>query len=174
MSDNAKKRGPKPKTMRERLEVALALHTHEDGDCLVWSGRLSGAGGIPKLGQNSVRRLVWERDNGPLREGELMSAGCGNHRCLAHLVKSTKSEISTRSHASPARKAAQRVAATKWARANLAKLDIEKVREIRASSEDQHKLGARYGVDHSLISKIQTGRAWVELLASPFAGLGAR
>jgi hypothetical protein len=174
MSENEKKRGPKPKPMLERLTAALALHTHEDGDCQIWTGRLSGSGGVPKLGKNSVRRLIWERDNAPLQPGELMSAGCGNNRCLAHLVKSTKSEVSTRVHANPANRAALKVASAKWARANLAKLDVQKAREIRASTENQHTLGIRYGVDHSLISKIQTGRAWADLVASPFAGLGAR
>lgn len=42
----------------------------------------------------------------------------------------------------------------------MAKLTDEQVREIRASSEPQKALAARFGVDPSTVSLVKSGRTW--------------
>ena len=53
------------------------------------------------------------------------------------------------------------------------KLDIDKAREIRMSTESGPVLAARYGVNRSLISRIKRGTDWKDY-ANPYAALGAR
>ncbi|MGV2480270.1 UNVERIFIED_CONTAM: hypothetical protein IGO34_26065, partial [Salmonella enterica subsp. enterica serovar Weltevreden] len=58
-------------------------------------------------------------------------------------------------------------------RAQSAKLDIQKARDIRMSSESGPVLAARYGVNKSRINAIKRGEAWKDHV-NPFYGLGAR
>lgn len=161
--------------LRATVDRLLAEKTEEDGDCLIWTGRASKkVGGQPKHGSLIMRRAVWAATRGPLEPGDLITVTCENSLCLCHLAKTNKSEISRKSQNRPQVRALKRIKSAAWARSNLAKLDMEKAREIRVSTEDDHTLAARYGVDHSLISAVRRNRAWVETMGSPFAGLGAR
>lgn len=160
--------------MTDRVLTLLQENTIEDGGCLIWQGRLSASRGHPKHGTLVMRRAVWEAKYAPLDKADRITTTCGNPRCLEHLAKTTRSEIAQRVNADPRVKAIKRVKAAEWARANRAKLDMEKVRHIRSSTEDDHTLARQYGVDHSLISKVRTNKAWVDRTASPFAGLGER
>ena len=163
------------KALRAKVDGLLAAKTMEDGDCLIWTGRTSKqVGGQPKHGSLIMRRAVWVVRHGPLESGDLITVTCANSRCLCHLAKTTKSEVSKKSQNRPQVRAIKRIKSAAWARANLAKLDMDKARSIRSSQEDDHTLAARYGVDHSLISAVRRNRAWVETMVSPFAGLGAR
>lgn len=47
-------------------------------------------------------------------------------------------------------------------RKRIAKLDIEKVREIRASKENRSELAKRYNVSHVAITAVISGRNWRE------------
>jgi hypothetical protein len=162
-------------TIEQRLQAGLAKHTREDGDCLIWTGTRHPKTSAPVYGGIGVRRAFWQMQSGrALTKRDRVVGTCNNPRCLAHLERSTFSAVSIRVARDPKSRAARSVASATAQRARSANLDMQKVREIRASTENQHTLGARYGVDHSLISKIQTGRAWAELVASPFAGMGAR
>lgn len=161
--------------LRATVDRLLASKTMEDGDCLIWTGRTNReVGGQPKHGKMIMRRAVWLARNGPLEPGDLITVTCGHSRCLCHLAKTTKSEVSRKSQNRPHVRAIKRIKAAAWARANVAKLDMEKARAIRGSDEDDHTLAARYGVDHSLISAVRCNRAWVETMVSPFSGLGSR
>ena len=163
------------KALREVVDRLLATKTMEDGDCLIWTGRASKkVGGQPKHGSLIMRRAVWVVTRGPLEPGDLVTVTCENSRCLCHLAKTNKSEVSKKAQNQPHVRALKRIKSAAWARANVAKLDMDKARTIRLSDEDDHTLAARYGVDHSLISAVRCNRAWVETMANPFAGLGAR
>lgn len=144
----------------------------EDGGCLLWDGRVS-TGGVPRRGDRSMRRLVYEAAFGEVPEGLLASTNCGNPRCLtlAHLCTKTKGEVLTDTYACSDLAMRRAVTSTREAR-KRAKLDIEKAREIRASDETLDQMAARYGVDRTLCSQIRRGTAWKE--ANPFSGLGAR
>jgi len=160
-------------TSLERIQEILSLKATEDGDCLIWNGRLSKSCGHPKYGDMVMRREVWKARKGPLKAGQLVTTTCGNPKCLEHLAITNKSEVARRSNADPRVKASKRVSAAIVARARATKLSMEKAREIRLSDESDTALAKAYGVDHSMISKVRKNRAWVESFSSPFAGLMA-
>lgn len=151
---------------------ALEKHAHEDGDCLIWTGRLSCSRGHPKYGDLVMRREVWQMKNRPLREGEMVTVTCENKACLEHLALTNKSEASKKANADLRVRAVKRMKSMQIARSRpTAKLSLEKARAIRQSPDNDHVEAKKYGVDHSLISKVRLNLAWVEEVASPFAGL---
>ncbi len=154
-------------------EDAMTGRTIEDGDCLIWKGRLSRSSGHPKYGDKVMRRVVWQAKNGPLLPGQFVTVTCGNPKCLEHLAITSKAEIARRTNANPRVKAVKRMKSTIASRKN-AKLTVEKARYIRESELDNHSLAQMFGVSHGLISKVRTNNAWVECAVNPFQGLGAR
>ncbi len=157
---------------RPTVEELLA-HTFEDGDCLIWTGRLSGSSGHPKWKKShTVRRLMWEMQVGPLKAGQLMTVTCGNPKCIQHLAITNRAEIARKTNADPRVKAIKRIKSSAIAR-KTAKLSIEKAREIRNSEMTGKALAVVYGVSEDLISKVRHHKAWPEPI-NPFAGLGAR
>ena len=64
---------------------------------------------------------------------------------------------------------AAKIASTRRANINK-KLDMDKAREIRMSTESGPVLAARYGVNKSLINGIKRGTAWKDY-SNPFAAL---
>lgn len=152
---------------------AMDGRVQEDGDCLLWTGRLSCSSGHPKYKNFVVRRLAWQAKHGLLSPGQFVTATCGNSKCLEHLAITTKAEIARKSNANPRVKAIKRAKSMVTSRKH-AKLSIEKARFIRSSDLSNYELAAMYGVTHGLISKVRTYKAWIEAQSSPFAGLGAR
>lgn len=162
----------KPPAAKERILKALELNTHEDGGCLIWHGRCSCSRGHPKYGDLVMRREVWQMKNRPLKPGELVTVTCENKLCLEHLALTTKSEAGKKANADPRIIAIKRKRSMLFARSSpTAKLSMEKARAIRASTENDHAEAKKYGVDHSLISKVRRNKAWVEAETNPFAGL---
>ena len=53
------------------------------------------------------------------------------------------------------------------------KMDMEKARDVRASTLTRAELAAQYGISRQSVGMIIAGQAWAER-SSPFAGLGAR
>jgi hypothetical protein len=157
----------------QKLESRIVQKMQEDADCLIWTGRLSKSSGHPKYGDKVVRRVVWQAKHGPLKPGQLVTVTCGNPKCLEHLAITNKSEIAKKTNADPRVKAIKRIKSVALSRAK-AKLDMQKAREIRASDLNNHEQAAIYGITHSMVSKIRTGKAWVEQHSNPFTGLGAR
>lgn len=159
----------------EKVQRVLAEKTYEDGDCLVWTGRTSYSRGHPKYGDLTMRRVVWELRNGPLKAGELVTTTCGRVDCLEHLAITDNSGRSKKANADIRVRAIKRIKATQAARARTTKLSLEKARAIRESTDCNHTEAAKWGVTHSMVSKIRRGLAWAESpAASPWAGLGAR
>lgn len=154
-------------------ERAMDGNVKEDGDCLIWTGRLSYSNGHPKHGSLVVRRVVWQAENGPLKPKQLVTVTCGNPKCLAHLALTTKSEVGKKSNADPRVRAIKRMKAIENSR-KKAKLDMDKARAIRLSDDNNHVEAAKWGVSHGLVSKIRMNKAWQETAPNPFAGLGAR
>ncbi|VTU38378.1 hypothetical protein H4CHR_04410 [Variovorax sp. PBS-H4] len=145
----------------------------ECGDCLLWQGGTN-ANGAPKLYDTSARRLMWEAHHDrPLEPHELVTVTCEKVNCLhiEHLALTDKSAAAVLGNASLAVRARKSAACAKAARP-FAKLDIAKVREMRArrATDTIDTLGAEFGVDRSLVARILRNESWREL-ASPFAGL---
>lgn len=143
----------------------------EDGDCLLWTGHKSESG-VPRMASKSLRRLVYEDRNGPLKDRMNVSVTCEHSLCLVHLKANTKGAILKRVYATTDLRQRRSVTRTALAR-KTAKLDIEKVRAIRSSGDTIDVLAERYGVDRARISQVRRGVAWKDH-ANPFAGLGAR
>lgn len=163
----------RPRAQLEALMDLVALieaGSLDEGDCLLWQGRRS-SGGVPRYNDMSLRRMVYEARFGPLPSGFLASTNCGRPECLHHLCKKTKSQVLTDTYASSDLALRRSVTSTRVSRAR-AKLDIQKAREIRSSTETIDVLAARFNVDRTLCHAIRRGTAWKEV--SPFAGLGAR
>ncbi|WP_418122271.1 hypothetical protein [Variovorax sp. 160MFSha2.1] len=156
-------------------ELVQRLHhrCREDGDCLIWTGRRS-AGGVPRLGDASLRRLVYIDAKGPIQDRFMVTYTCGNSLCInpEHLKATTKSAVLKRTYETTDLALRRSITSTREAR-KKAKLSLEAAREIRASNETIKELGARYGVHPTLISFVRRGEAWKEPV-TPFTGLGAR
>jgi hypothetical protein len=158
---------------KELAEQAMNGRVQEDGDCLIWTGRLSCSSGHPKYKDHVVRRVVWQAEHGPLTPKQLVTTTCGNPKCLEHLALTNKSKIAKKTNADPRVKAIKQLKSTAHSR-RTAKLSVEKAREIRNSELGNKELADLYGVSHGLISKVRTNKAWLESYSSPFSGLGAR
>lgn len=164
-----------PKVQLEAMADLITI-THlgsiEEGDCLLWQGRVS-TGGVPRWNNRSLRRVVYEAAYGEVPEGLLASTNCGHPECLnpAHLVTKTKGQVLADTYATSDLALRRSVTSTRIARAT-AKLDIHKAREIRESTETLDVLAQRYSVDRTLCGFIKQGKAWKE--PNPFSGLGAR
>lgn len=147
----------------------------EDGDCLLWARKVNKAG-APIAG-GSIRRDYWEAAYGPIPAGKLPYPTCGRLTCLSHLELTTRGEVMKATIARPDVAARRHVAAKLRGRAVAKKLDIEKVRQIRASNLLQREKAALFGVAQSLVSRIENNYIWKDGAATvnPFAGLmGAR
>lgn len=76
---------------------AFAARTRSDGDCIVWTGSLDGAGyGQLRIGDRLTKahRYAWEAAHGPIPEGLYVDHTCWNKACVAvpHLRLATHGE----------------------------------------------------------------------------------
>lgn len=146
--------------------------------CLLWSEYVDDAvgpiwRGSVEHGPRSVRRTVWEmRGGGALTFRDVVKPECGNAACVAfdHLRKTTRAEPLAGRPKTPGH--ALRIAIA--AQAGAKKLDWDKVRAIRASTETTAVLALRYGVSKQTITAIRRGAIWKEREAGIFSGLIAR
>lgn len=164
---------------------AITLETikdrcHEVADCWLWKNATSD-GGYPIVkvrgcGCRLVRRLVLDFVGTPAMPRQPVVTTCGEKLCVnpAHLKASTTAAVSQAAAAKGAFSGVARAAKiAAFKRAESAKLDMEKAREIRLSSESGPVLAARYGVNKSVINNIKRGTSWKDH-SNPFFALGAR
>jgi hypothetical protein len=151
----------------------------ECGDCWVWQGIVSSSN-VPKINMRfgdrrtviSTRRVMWEAaKKGPIPAQKLIAVTCGNQKCLnpAHLKLTTKSEVAAKSATYSVR--LKRAVCQAGEKSHMAKLKVDQVAEIRASSEPGKVLAARYGVGVSVVNRIRNYRAWRDY-SSPFVIVG--
>lgn len=158
-------RAPNGEPARYFREVVLA---YDGDDCLLWPYAKSAAGyGVldRDLAGNRndcriVSHLVCREEHGPPPTPEhdaAHSCGRGHDACV------TKGHISWKTKA---QNQADRVAhgtSNRGARQGLSKLTNEAVIAIRASTETQRVLAARYGVSNSNVALIQQRKTWAWL-----------
>jgi hypothetical protein len=132
--------------------------------CLEWPGYLDprrgpmgciGDGASP----TSVRRMVWVAKRGPLDFQQTVRVTCGNERCVEYrcLCLGRREDKGVGKSITPLHRA--RIARAQQARA---KLDWDKVRVIRASSDDPGVLAERYGVSTATVSQVLRHETWRE------------
>ena len=146
----------------------------EDGDCLIWKGKVSQSG-QPIMWSMTGRRKVWSLVCGPVPDGKLIGVSCGCKLCLnpGHLALLSRADVTRVSHGRPDVKALRATANARTARAKFAKINMDIARKIRASTKSGPELSTEFGCSASLVSLVRLNKAWVET-ASPWAGLGAR
>lgn len=153
-----------------------------EGDCWLWQGHVT-SGGIPygyMDGQRApLRRIVWLLQGGaPHAEGRIYTTTCGEPRCVnpAHVRATSRGAAlaqARRSGAINELRRRQAIAAT-WRQRPEAKLTLELARALRSSDKSSVQLARELGLSHCTVAKVRRGESWAEIVASPWAGLGAR
>lgn len=168
-------RKTKPKQV-QTIETMLA-RTTEEGECRLWNGYIGN--GVPQVSHKgkvvAVRRLMLDLQGRELKPGEHAVPRCKNPECVHpdHILVRNASQHSKAMLAVPRNEPLRAARCAEHKRKNGAKINMEIAREIRASDEAGHVLGARFGIDKSMVARIRNGDSWREF-SSPFAGLGAR
>jgi hypothetical protein len=170
-----------------RLDLArIKAKCEEDGDCLMWQGKLHKKTGSPAgsewVGRRDsyvgVRRRAYEEYHGvSLTKDQLVTCTCNRPACLAkeHLALTDISERSRLAHArmdagAKLRRSQALAKAQAWKR----KLSDETAALIRDSEEGPYVTAKKLGVSGVVASRIKRGLSYRDYSATHFAGLGAR
>jgi hypothetical protein len=161
------------KQQKIHTTTTLKERTIEDGDCWEWTGYCeNGTPSVYHKGKiTAVRRVFLDLLGSKVKEGYYF-AKCGNKLCVnpehtgyndpkQHMKKAAKNAVK-----SPTRRLKIQI----HKRATVAKLTQEMADEIRYSEGSSRVIAAKYGVNRSVVCRIRTGKAWVNL-QNPFAGL---
>lgn len=155
----------------------------EDGDCLIWQGKVHQRTGAPagtewingKDYYVGVRRRAYEEYHGVTlgRNGEI--ATCGHPKCLAkkHLELITRSERVRRMHRTmdAATKLRRSQSLARAQQERMGKFTPEQVAAIRDSEDGPYVTAQRLGVSGVVASRIRRGVSYREYAGNPFAGL---
>ena len=167
------------KAATQTLE-SLKARTVEVGDCWEWQGPYTYNGKNPIVRHKgkavTARRLALQLSGEKMREKTQVLPTCDNHRCInpEHLRQYSSSDcmkIQGAKGLMSDQVRSAKIAAAK--RAQMAKLTIEQVREIRQRTTTIVQAAEKYGVHPSKISLIRRHQIWREH-STPWAGLGAR
>jgi hypothetical protein len=112
-----------------------------------------------------LRRLAWSLVYGPVPEGKGISpAKCGNPRCHnpMHCKPVTEREKSQLASARGSFSTPHRILACALGKQQsaAAKLDPEKVRQIRAIEGPAYKHCADFGISAGMFNRVRSGKAW--------------
>lgn len=162
----------------ETLE-RIRLRCTECGGCWLWRGAMSDSRSSkrPVMQHHekvmSVRRVVAEAMNVPIRGNLRATNTCADSRCVSpeHLkimdqrqIQSRASRL-TRHQVRPSRNIKIQASRTNKI------LDWEKVAEIRSSDKSNADLAVQYRVAVCTIQDVRAYRSWRIYLANPFSGL---
>jgi len=145
----------------------------EVGRCWEWTGYC--ANGTPYVFHAgkmiSVRRLFTQLLKKPVMDGYYV-ANCGNGLCVnpKHIIYNDAKEHMKKGNSKALKSPTRRLKIQIYKRATNAKLTQEMADEIRYSEGPSRVIAAKYGVNRSVVCRIRTGKAWVNL-QNPFAGL---
>ncbi len=136
--------------------------------CWPWTGyrnRLNyGVVSLPGGKLELTHRTAYRLNHGPIPNGKKVLHRCDNRPCcnVAHHFIGTQAD----NIADMMAKGRHRPPDVRGVRHGSAKLDDERIREIRAlqgSGESQDRIAARYGVSQSLVSLIWLGKIWTHV-----------
>lgn len=140
-------------TKKEKFEQQFA----KTEGCWAWTG-LTDKDGYGLLAYDGVQyratRVALELDGRPIPDGLLACHHCDNPICVrpSHLYAGTPLENS--------RDATVRGRSSRGERQHMAKLTEASVRYIRASSDSEVQLAARFGVSRGAIHMVRLGKTW--------------
>lgn len=149
----------------------------EDDRCLIWNQGVN-SGGYPVTSINgkpgtSVRKFIFTELLGrTVPNGKRITSRCDNRRCCSEhcLMAQAIGTIIKRGYEKRCMTPAG--LALLQERCPFSKLDREKARQIRTSTESTKVIAARYGISAASASAIRRGEAWREppvLVSSIFA-----
>lgn len=139
----------------------LLANTERQGDCMVWTLRRH-EDGYGRLNYRSrpwkAHRLVYALLNGPIPPGYYVLHRCDNPPCInpSHLFLGTPDDN--------VKDCVRKGRSSIGERNGCARLTIEQVREIRASTEGDVALAARFGVGRTTVREARQGRKWAKVL----------
>lgn len=150
-------------------EIRFWIHVDKySSDCWLWTGAKSpngygrfrpGPKDVPMVGPH---RFSYELHYGAIPDGLVVMHSCDNPACVkpSHLSVGTNKD-NTHDAMRKGRMKHYFASGPDVRRGDQAKkLSPEKVREIRSSSETRRELAQKFGVDRSIIDRIQTFKAW--------------
>lgn len=168
-----------------RMNLArIRAHCEEDGDCLLWQGKVHPRTGSPagtefvdgKDRYVSPRRRAYEEYHGVKLEKGDQIATCGHPACLAkaHLERITVSERVRRMHAKmdAATKARRGKSLSAAAQRKRGKVRPDQVRAVLESEDGPYVTARRLGINGVVASRIRRGLSYRSYAATPFTGLG--
>jgi hypothetical protein len=138
----------------------LMVERRGDDDCWHWLGGVGPKG----YGKASLYRLVigahvlsWIVNTGDITNGFLVCHSCDNPTCVnpKHLFLGTHDDNMKDMDSKGRRRICEQHP--------FAKLDWDKVRDIRASGESSRSIANRLGVSHKAILAVRNNQTWVEL-----------
>ena len=170
-----------------RMSLArIQARCTEDGDCLVWTGKLHQRTGSPagtewidgRDAYVAIRRRAFEEYNRTkLTKGQEIICTCGNAACLekTHLRKVSRSERMRLMHVNmdAATKLRRNQSLARAMQAQRGKLSPEAVEAIKNSPDGPYVTAKRLGVNGVIASRIKRGTSYKDYTRNPFAGLGA-
>jgi hypothetical protein len=149
--------GPKPIDPRVRFESFVERVT--ESGCALWAGAVIGRYGYGIFRaacrmQVYAHRFAWEMANGPIPAGMLVCHRCDVYRCVnpSHLYLGTQAD-NLRDMRSKGRQA-------RGATHGNARLTVESVEIIRASTDTDATLAARFGVTRCTVSLARRRKTW--------------
>lgn len=153
---------------------SLKKRTIEVGDCWEWQGYYGNK--VPSVSHDgkmiSVRRLFSDLLGGQHPEGGFIVPKCENIRCVNpnHTKHYNKRKFGQMVGKKAKGSLARKVKLQAFRQTFNAKLNWDKVDEIRASDEPSRVMAKKFGVDKSIVCRIRRNQSWVRF-DSPFAGL---
>lgn len=148
-----------------------------NGECMDWTGAVQSKCLSPSIrraeGGHSVslRRYMLEVAQGKKPyHNRVVSYNCGNPKCvrLEHIGEITRSTLQERNDAKfNAMQRLRKATRISTKARSRAKLTPEIVQEIKASSEPQRVIAAKYGIVQSTVSQIKRGVTWQDY-SNPF------
>ncbi len=152
------------------LDTILA-RTVEEGDCLLWQGRISNGSPVAYLdgAYRTVRRVVWEAAKGPIKPGLHPSCRCREPACvrLEHIRLLTIQQIAQLAAREGKFSSLHRRAKVAAAARKRSRLTPEQVERIRLA-DSATAIARELGIAKSTASKIRRGESWRPIGASVF------
>ena len=152
-------------TNRPNTVETLRAKCVEEGECLLWQGRVSNHG-VPMVrhaGQHTaVRRALWQLlGRRPLAARQIVSTTCGNLTCCHpdHLRVTTQADLLRRITQGGKAETLRVARMTAAARAR-AKINLATANAIRASDRPSAELARDVGLSVGMVNQIRRGAKW--------------